>query len=69
MRGRNLNISLVFIIQLYFKVTKDVMLNSTHYFIMKIPHRRKLQQIAINNSSDIDFKNFMKIFKKCTKKP
>ena len=48
---------------------KDVRLNSTHFFIMKIPNKRELQQIALNNSSDIDFKDFMKIFKKYTAKP
>ena len=48
-RGRKLNISLVFIIQSYFKVPKDVRLNTTHFFIMKVPHKRELQQIAINH--------------------
>ena len=55
-RGRKLNISLVFITQSYFKVPKDVRLNSTHFFIMKIPNKRELQQIPLNHSSDIDFK-------------
>ena len=41
-------------------------LNSTHFFIMKIPNKRELQQIALNHSSDIDFKEFIKIYKKCT---
>ena len=68
-RGRKLNISIVFIMQSYFKVPKDVRLNSTHFFIMKIPNKRELQQIALNNSSDIDFKDFMKIYKKYTKEP
>ena len=54
-RGRKLNISLVFIMQSYFKVPKDVRLNTTHFFITKIPNKRELQQIAINHSSDIDF--------------
>ena len=48
---------------------KDVRLNSTHFFIMKILNKRELQQIALNHSSDIDFKDFMKIDKKCTKEP
>ena len=48
-RGRKLNISLVFITQSYFKVPKDVRLNTTHFFIMKIPNKRELQQIAINH--------------------
>ena len=68
-RGRKLNISIVFITQSYFKVPKDVRLNSTHPFIMKIPNTTELQQIALNHSSDIDFKDFMKIFKKYTAEP
>ena len=68
-RGRKLNISIVFITQSYFKVPKDVRLNSTHFFIMKIPNQRELQQIPLNRSSDIDVKNFMKIFKKYTAEP
>ena len=68
-RGRKLNTSIVFIMQSYFKVPKDVRLNSTHFFIMKISNKRELQQIALNDSYDIDFKDFMKIYKKCTAKP
>ena len=60
-RGRKLNISLVFITQSYFKVMKDVRLNSTHLFIMKILTKRELQEIALNHSSDINFKDFIKI--------
>ena len=66
-RGRKLNISIVYITQSYFKVPKDLRLNSTHFFIMKIPNKRELQQIALNHSSDIDFKDFMNIYKKYTK--
>ena len=68
-RGRKLNISLVFITQSYFKVPKDVRLNTTHFFIMKIPNKRELQQIAINHSSDINTKDFANIYKKCTSTP
>ena len=68
-RGRKLNISIVFITQSYFKVPKDVRLNSTHFFIMKIPNKRELQQTALNHLSDIDFKDFMNIYTKCTKEP
>ena len=39
-RGRKLNISLVFITQAYFKVPKDVTLNTAHFFITKIPNKR-----------------------------
>ena len=48
---------------------KDIRLNSTHFFIMKIPNKRELQQIALNHSSDIDFKDYMNIYKKCTAEP
>ena len=68
-RGRKLNISIVLITQSYFKVPKDVRLNSTHFFIMKIPIKRELQQIALNHSSDIDFKDFMNIYTKYTEEP
>ena len=68
-RGRKLNISLVFITQSYFKVPKDVRLNTTHFFIMKIPNKRELQQIATNHSFAIDFKDFINIYKKYTNKP
>ena len=61
-RVRKLTISLVFIMQSYFKVPKDVRLNTTHFFIMKISNKRELQQIAINHSSDIDFKDFIMIY-------
>ena len=65
-RGRKLNMSFVFITQAYFKVPKDVRLNTTHFFIIKIPNKRELQQFAINHSSDIDFKDFVRIYKKFT---
>ena len=68
-RGRKLNFSIVCITQSYFKVPKDVRLNSTHFFIMKISNKREIQQIALNHSSDIDFKGFMNIYEKCTTEP
>ena len=68
-RGRKLNISIVFITQSYFKVPKDVRLNSTHFFTMKSSNKREFQQIALNHSSDIDFKDFMNIYKNCTTEP
>ena len=55
--------------QSYFKVPEDVRLNSVHFFILKISSKRELQQIALNHSSDIDFKDFMKIYRKCTTEP
>ena len=68
-RGRKLNISLVFITQSYFKVPKDVRLNTTHFFIAKILNKRDLQQIAINHSSHISTKDFIIIYKECAGKP
>ena len=66
-RCRKLNILLVFITQSYFSVPKDVKLNSTHYLIMKINSRKELQNIAIDRSADIDYQDFMKIYRECTK--
>ena len=68
-RGRKSNISLVFITWSYFAVPKNIRLNSAHYFVMKIPNKRDLQQIAFNYSSDIDFQDFMNLYKKSTAKP
>ena len=62
--GRKLNISLVFITQSYFKMSKDVRLNSIPFFIMKISNKVEFQQIALNHSSDIDFKDFIRVYKK-----
>ena len=68
-RDRKLSISIVFITQSHFEVPKDVTLNKTYFLIMKIPNKRELQQLALNYSSDVDFKDFMKIYKKYTAKP
>ena len=68
-RGRKLNISLVFITQSYFKVPKDVRLNTAHFFFTKISNKRELQGIALNYSSDIDLKKFMNIYRECIKEP
>ena len=65
-RCRKLNISLLFITQYYFSVPKDVRLNTTHYFLMKINSKTELQNIAINHLADID-QDFKKIYKECTK--
>ena len=68
-RGRKLGISLVLITQSCVVVPKDIRLNFTHYFIMKIPNKQELKQIVSQNSSDIDFQDFMNLYKKCTAKP
>ena len=68
-RSRKLNISLVFITQSYFSVSKEVRLNITHYVIFKVNSRRELQQIAIDHSADIDYKDFLRIYRNCTNEP
>ena len=65
--SRKLKISLAFIMLPYFSVPEDVRLNSTHYLIMKINNRKELQNIAIYHSADIDYKDFMNIYRECTK--
>ena len=56
--------------QPYFAVPKNIRLNSTRYFVMKIPNKkRKLQQFAFNNSPDINLQGFENLFKKSTSKP
>ena len=68
-RCRKVNISLVFITQSYFSLPKDLILNSTHYLIMKINNRKELQNIAINHSVDIDLDDFVRIYREYTRKP
>ena len=67
-RSRKLNISLLFITKSSFSVRKNIVVNSTQYFVKKIPSKRDLQQIAYNHSSDIDFQDIMNFYKKCTAK-
>ena len=68
-RCRKLNISLAFITQSYFSVSKDVRLNSMHYLIMKISNRKELQSIAINHYADVDYNDVVRIYRECIKKP
>ena len=63
-RCRKMNISLVFIAQSYFRIPKDVRLNSTHYLLVKINNRIELQNIARDHSADIDFEDFVEIYRK-----
>ena len=58
-----------YITQSYFYVPIDVRLNSTHYLIIKIYNKTELQNIAINHSVDIDYKDFLKIYREYTKEP
>ena len=56
---RKLKIFLVFIAQSYFAVRKNIRLNSTHYFIIKIPNKRELEQVVFNHLLDIDFRELL----------
>ena len=62
-RCRKVNTSLVFITQYYSSVPKDVRLHSTHYLIMKFNNKKELQNIAINHSANIDYKDITKIYR------
>ena len=64
-----MNVFLIFITQSYFSVPKEARLNSTHYLIMKINNRKDIQQIAIDHSADIHYKDFLKIYRNCTNEP
>ena len=66
-RRRKLNISICFSTQSYFSLPKDVRLYWTHYILFKLNNKRELQNIAINNSADVDYKGFIKIYRHCTK--
>ena len=66
-RCRKLNTSLCFLTQSYVSVPKDVRLNCTHYILFKLNNERELQIIAINHSTDIDYKDFIKIYRDCKK--
>ena len=68
-RCRKLNISIVFIMQSYFRTPKNARLNSTHFILMKIGNKNKLKSIVAENSGHLDFKDFLKIYSYCTKKP
>ena len=68
-RCRKLHISLCFLTESYSSVPKDVRLTCTHYIIFKLNSKRELQNIAINHSSDIDYKDFVNNYRNCTKEP
>ena len=64
-----MNISFIFITQSYFSVPKDVRLNSILYLIMKIHDGKELQNIAKDHSADVDYKDFLKIYRNCINEP
>ena len=66
--GRKFNISLIFITQSYFTLPKNIRLNPTHYFIMKVSNKKEAQEIAIIHSLDVDFNDYMNLYKNCTSK-
>ena len=68
-RCTKLNISIAFIMQSYFRTPKDARLNSTHYILMKIGSKKELKSVAEENSGQLDFKDFLKIYNYCTKEP
>ena len=68
-RCRKLNIRHYFMTQSYSSVPKDVRLNCTHFIILKLNNNRELLNMAINHSSDVDQKEFTKIYRDCTKEP
>ena len=68
-RARKINVSIVFITQSYFRALKDARLNSIHYILMKIGHKKELKRIAEEKSGHLDYKDFLKIYNYCTKEP
>ena len=58
-RGKSLDIYLVFITHSYFVIPSNIRVSSTQYFVMKIPNKKELKQIAFNHLSDFDFQDFI----------
>ena len=69
LRGRKINVSVVFIIQSYFRALKDARLNSTYYILMKINNKNDLKKIAEEKSGHLYYKDFLKTYKYCTREP
>ena len=68
-RSRKINVSSIFIMQSYFRALKDARLNSTYYILMKIGNKKELKRIAEEKSDHLDYKDFLKIYNYCTRKP
>ena len=68
-RAHKINVSIVFITQSYSRALKDARLNSTHYILMKIGNKKELKRIAEEKSGHLDYKDFLKIYNCCTRKP
>ena len=68
-RARKINVSIVFIMQSYFRALKDARLNSTHYILTKIGNKKDLKSIAEEKSGNLDYKDFLKMCNYCMSKP
>ena len=68
-RARKINVSIVFVVQSYFRALKDARLNSRHYILMKINNKKELKRIAEETSGHLDYKDFLKIYNYCTREP
>ena len=68
-RGRKLNISVIFITQSYFRTPKEIRLNCTHYFLMGIPNKQELQKISYAHAPELDWRTFRDLYKKSTPGP
>ena len=66
-RARKINVSIVFIMQSYFRALKDARLNSMHYILMKISNKKELKIIAEEKSGHLDCKDYLKIYNYCTR--
>ena len=64
-RARKINVSIVFIMQSYFRALTDARLNSTHYILMKISNKKELKRIAAEKSGHLDYKDFLKMYNYC----
>ena len=68
-RAHKINVSIVFIIQSYFRALKDARLNSTHYILMKINNKKEFKRIAEEKSGHLDYQDFLKMYNYCTREP
>ena len=68
-RACKINVSIVFIMQCYFRALKDARINSMHYILMKIGNKKELKSIAEEKSGNLDYKYFLKIYNYCTGEP
>ena len=68
-RAPKITVSIVFIMESYFRALKDARLNSTHYILMKIGNKKELKRIAEEKSSHLDYKDVLNIYNYCTREP